>query len=66
MLDRLISARYFTKMDLSSGFHQVRIKEDDCHKTAFQTKFGSFEWTVMPFGLTNAPATFQRMMDQTF
>ena len=66
MLDKLATGKYFTMMDLSSGFHQIRIRLGDEPTTAFQTRYGSFELTVMPFGLTNAPATFQRTMDMTF
>ena len=63
MMDRFSKAQYFTKMDLSQGFHQIRIAPGDEHKTAFQCALGSFEWLVVPFGLKNGPATFQRTMD---
>ena len=66
MLDKLATGKYFTKMDFSSVFHQIRIRKEHEPKTAFQTRYGSFEWTVMTFGLTNAPATLQRTMDMTF
>lgn len=64
MLELFGGAKYFSTIDLASGYWQVPMKEEDCEKTAFVSKYGLYEYTVMPFGLKNAPATFQRMMDQ--
>ena len=61
-MDNLAGARYFSSLDLTAGYHQLRLQPSDIPKTAFNTHMGKFEYKVLPMGLTNAPSVFQTVI----
>ena len=66
LFDQMRGEKVFSMIDLSSGYHQVRIKDEDIHKTDFRTRYGHYEFVVVPFGFTNAPAILVCLMNSAF